>query len=85
MDALYVTVRDEQVRSGWREYVADLLCLLAQPHYEKEIPFFRDTVQKKAEPMTAEEIKQHVREKLHSFGRKKHGNDSVQPGCADPA
>lgn len=64
--ALTAVVEEDMRESFWREYVADTLCLLAQPYCESTLTFYSELMRKEkiAKPLTTDEIIDGVLDKL---------------------
>ena len=73
MDALTAVMEEEVLRKAWMEYTADMLCMIARPNYEKEIPLYSDLINKDTKTtnnMTADEIYDHVMNRLDELSGK---------------
>lgn len=69
---LFSLVEEELELDSWRCYTANILCMIARPNYESEIPLYTDLIEgKKPENnMTADEIYDHIMEKLDELEMK---------------
>ena len=66
-------VESELEDMAWKDYIANILCLIARPNYESEIPMYTDLIDwKKAveDNRTAEEIYNSVIGKLEELEKK---------------
>ena len=72
-DALIACVEDEVRQDALKEYMADMLCLIARPHYKSNISMFSE-LYKEVETnsnKTADEIFDGVLAKLDKYADKK--------------
>ena len=72
-DTLAVCVEEEVRQEALKEYMADMLCLIARPHYESKISLFSElwTDKGAVSTMTADEIFDHVMNRLDELGNVK--------------
>ena len=73
MDALIAAMEEELHKKAWMEYTADMLCMIAKPNYESEIPLYSELINKGTKPnnnMTADEIYDHVMNRLDELSKK---------------
>ena len=72
MNALVVCIEEEAIQRARADYIANMLCMIARPNYETEIPLFSEMFEMmpKVEPMTAEEIYNHVMDRLDEYSGK---------------
>lgn len=68
-EALMLMIEDELEHESWKDYTANMLCMIARPQYESEIPLYTDLAEKtKPEnKMTADEIFDQVINKLDTL------------------
>ena len=68
-----VCLEDEMKTDVWKEYTADMLCLVARPHYESKLPLYSELFESRNvnNNMTADEIFDHVVNKLDEMIAKK--------------
>lgn len=60
-------LEEELEEEAWKEYTANILCMIARPNYETTIPMYSELIAEEKKPennLTADEIFNNVMDKL---------------------